>query len=222
MPTNGLQNASEADFIIGVRGKQFVLNEDAELVVGIGKHQFMFSYDYNAQTVYLTDPNTGEKLNIRIKDAIIDNIPIKERLDIISRIQEIIDVTTTGIEVVDENSHVSVIKEVHLNTYTLRETTQLQFDDLREGEVIYRIDIVISTPFETVGERQLNLSIKDSKGAILVPNTWSDPNKAGNYTTSISYTATNNAKLIIQHDMADATAGIGYIRIFTKLPKTVY
>ena len=168
MPMAGLHNPTESDFVVSVRGKQFILCKDAELVVGIGDHQFMLSLDYAAQTVYLTDPKTGEKLNLQIKDLIIDNEYISNKLDVVDRIQEIVDVSTTGLTFVDSTSHVSSVEDFILNKENLYGNDLVEITGFTPGSVIYKMDINVRTRFQTDPNEDAWAFIGDDDGAYIL------------------------------------------------------
>lgn len=214
------QAVTESDFIVSVRGKQFVLCDDAELVIGIGDHQFMLSLDGAAKTVYLTDPKTGEKLNLQIRDVIIDDNSVAGRLAVVDKIKDIIDISTTGIGIVDKDDRLNVIEDFHLNRDTLLNTEECEVTGLTPGSLVYRIDVVINTAFTTEIDVQHNIAIYGENNEVLMPAEWSDPNIENCYSTSLNYTIGRNGTLRIVHDLGEMTSGIGVIKFYIARPKS--
>ena len=214
MPS-GTHNVTNSDFIVSVRGKQFVLNMDAELVVGVGDHQFMLSLDYAAQTVYLTDPKTGEKMNLEVKDIIVDGTSIKDKLDIIAHIQDIVDISTEGLVILEANTRVGSVEDRLLNRNTLSGNNSYEITGLEEGFVIYRLELVVDTPFYTDPDVQHNISVYgEDDTTLLMDQNWNDPNTVGAYSSSVNYTVGSQGKLVVHHDLINMISGIATLRIY--------
>ena len=217
--SNGLHNPTDSDFVISVRGKQFVLHDDAELVVGIGDHQFMLSLDYASRTVYLTDPKTGEKLNLQVKDAIIDGTSMSQKLDVIQRIQQIVDISTVGLTLVDAKSRVTTEEDYRLNSSTLSgDEDTYKITGLTRDTLIYQMDLEVIRPFETYPDRQHNITVYGENNEILMPATWSDPNVAGCYSTKLNYTVGAKGILTVGHDLRQMTAGVAVLKLYCARP----
>ena len=219
MPLMAGHNVTDSDFVISVRGKQFVLARDAELVVGIGDHQFMLSFDYDAQTVYLTDPKTGERLNLQVKDAIVDGTSISQKLDVVDKIKEIVDVSTVGLTLVDATSRITTVEEFRLYRDNLYGNSNIyEITGLEKGDLIYRMDLQILTAFKTNPDVQHSIGIYGENSEVLMPESWSDPNIENCYTTSLKYTVGSQGKLYVRHDLRAMTQGIAALKVYCAKP----
>jgi len=214
------RGVTESDFTVSVKGRKFVLSDDADLVVGFGDHQFMLSLDHAAKVVYITDPKTGEKLSLRVKDAIIDDTSVSGKLAVVDKIKEIIDVSTTGVAIVDKGDRINLVEEIHLNRDTLIGTDEIEVTGLIPGSLIYRFDLHIDTPFKTDPDEQHNISIYGENNQVLMPAEWSDPNTANTYSTSLNYRVGPSGSLRIVHDLGHMTQGIGILGIYSAKPKS--
>ena len=215
---SGIHNATNSDFIVSVRGKQFVLNMDAELVVGIGDHQFMLSLDYAAQTVYVTDPKTGEKMNLEVQDIVVDGTSIADKLDIIDHIQNIVDVSTVGLTVLEDGTKVGSVNDHLLNRNTFQGNTLYEISGLEEGTVIYRVELDVNTPFTTNPNVQHNISVLGEDDTVLMASDWNDPNIVGTYGTSVTYTVGPEGKIKVRHNLQDMIDGIATLRLHCYKP----
>ena len=197
------RNTTEKDFNITIRGKQFILKDDAELVIGVGDHQFMLSLDYDSKTVYLTDPRNYESIALRVSDLLVGGSSIVPQLQIVDQIRDLIDVSQVGLTLVDEDTRVTGVNAYNLNETSVYGTTEYKITDLKEGDLIYRVDLQILTPFSDGDTSQFNISIYGESGELLMPETWNDPNTEGTYSSSLNYLVGSEHKLTIQHNLTN-------------------
>ena len=208
------------DFIISVRGKQFVLSMDAELIVGIGNDQFKLALDAASQTVYLTDPRTGEKLSLNVKDVLVGGVSIVSKLDVIDHIKDIIDVSVTGLNVVDDAARVTIVSQTPLNINNLASGSPVEIGNLPVGALIYQIDLNVTTPFTTDPDVQHNISVVGDNEEVIYDAEWNDPNIEGNYCTQTNYTIGESGKVSVVHDLTNMVAGIAELKLYCALPKS--
>lgn len=90
--------------------------------------------------------------------------------------------------------------------------TDLEISDLTPGTVIYKVEINVSTAFNT--SAQGNLGMYGDSDAVIVDPSWCDPNEVGNYVNSCYYQVTNTHKVTLKHNLSSASAGVAVVRLF--------
>lgn len=109
----------------------------------------------------------------------------------------------------------SSIREYILDSNSLSGATQLEISDLSRDSVIYRIDLIVTAPFNTLDGAQHNIEVADQEGNILMDNDWNDPNMIGTYSTNC-YSIMNgsNTKLTVTHDLSNISSGAAILRLY--------
>lgn len=109
----------------------------------------------------------------------------------------------------------SSIREYVLSASLFKDTDVIEITDLAPSSLIYRADIIVTSPFATLDGKQHSISIVDMENTILFDSTWNDPNIIGTYTTNCYAGITAvNAKLKVLHDLREATGGNAILRLY--------
>lgn len=109
----------------------------------------------------------------------------------------------------------SSIREYVLSASLFKDTDVIEITDLTPSSLIYRADIIVTSPFTTLDGKQHSISVVDMENTILFDSTWNDPNIIGTYTTNCYVGITTvNAKLKVLHDLREATGGNAILRLY--------
>ena len=187
--------------IVSIKGRDFVLCDGKEVVLGFGERQFLLSLDTENSAVYLTDPRSGEKMKLPIRNSNGERVTEK--------LQKIISIGSHRTE------RVTKVEEFPFDIESFRGTVIHEVRGLKPGSSIFRMDLVIENAFRTNPDVQHNIAILGENNEVLMPETWSDPNVEGSYSTSLTYTVGPLGILRLRHDLANMISGSGVLKVHT-------
>lgn len=109
----------------------------------------------------------------------------------------------------------SSIREYVLDLNSLSGSNQVTISDLPPVSIIYRVDLIVLTPFSATTDEQYNIEISKSDDTILMDSSWNDPNTNGTYSTNCySVIAQGSEGLIINHNLSTIVSGSAILRLY--------
>lgn len=216
-------NNTTPECSVSIRDNTLQFGKKTEFLVGIGDHQFMVSFDTRSKTMIITDPKTGEKLNLQIKDknTFGNSEDAYKKPSVIDKMLDIIDIKPHDFESSLDESTSTFIKEYPLNKDTFSGNSEFQIQNFMNGGLIYKIDIIISEAFATNPNKQHNIAVYGEDDSVLMPESWNDPNVSGCYSTSLNYIIGSSGIIRIKHDLGDMISGDGTVKFYYSKPSSM-
>lgn len=174
--------------------------ETVDMMIGDSLKQFLVSIHHQSSRMTLIDPKTGERLDINLDK----NFPVSKRIN---------DLVEQSFSLPRAKTIQTEITEI----YDLSTESNIVIR-LPEDTIVSKIEIMIDTPFSSANGMQHNIVIRGANGEILVPETWSDPNIAGVYSSTLNYQVGKNNYIVIEHDLKDTITGSATIKLHEYRP----
>lgn len=169
--------------------------ETVDMMIGDSLKQFLVSIHHQSSRMTLIDPKTGERFDINLDK----NFPVSKRInDLIEQSFSLPRAKTIQTEITE--------------IYDLSTESNIIIK-LPEDTIVSKIEIMIDVPFSSANGMQHNIVIRGANGEILVPETWSDPNIAGVYSSTLNYQVGKNNYIVIEHDLKDTITGSATIKL---------
>lgn len=204
-----ISNNHHENLVLSVKEK--IENGPHEIMVGSGDRRFMLLMEENSRVVHLVDPKTGQKIDLQIHDSTSSNTTVR------GRIEELV------FESIHENRpedrRISIVETFDLNRKTITDEVSFRIVNLPEGTIINRIEIIIDEPFSNVDHTQHNISVEGENGEVLMPESWSDPNESGCYSSSLNYVVGPSGFIRVVHDLNHTISGSGSLKIHEYRPE---
>lgn len=183
---------------INIRGKEYILTEDSEVILGLGDHQYLLQLSALTKDIVITNIRTKEKLHVKATD----------KSSVVQKISSMI-----KSEVSTKTYHKSDIVEYDLPLSYFNGNDEFEIYSIPRNCTITRIEFLVVEKFTTDIDKQYNIALYDANDSIVFPAEWNDPNMVGNYISSLYHQIGEDHKLKVKHDLINATEGHVVLRI---------
>lgn len=222
MNVPGDQPISMPECNVSVRENNLQFGNGTEFLVGIGDHQFMVSLDAQSNKMIITDPKTGERLNLQIKDkkTFGNSESLSKKSTVVDKMRTLVDIKPHKLNSAVESKS-TFVEEYSLDETTLSGNSEFEIANFAKGSMVYKIDVIVSSEFVTNPNKQHNIAIYGEDDSVLMPESWNDPNVSGCYSTSLNYTVGSSGVIRIKHDLGEMIRGNGAVKFYYSKPKSI-